>query len=68
MSRWNTIMRKSRTRADLEIGITAVRDVDATTLACIEGGRIKVPFPSSTQPIPIVNLSVWSSAWGSYVE
>jgi hypothetical protein len=68
MSRWYSIMRKSRTRSDLEIGIAAVRDVDAATLARIEGGRIKVPFPSSTRPIEIVNLAEWRSAWGSYVE
>jgi hypothetical protein len=68
MSRWYTIMRKSQTRKDLDAETAGVRDVDVSTLGCVEGGRIKVPFASSSQPMLILNVAVWRSAWGLFLE
>ena len=64
MSRSDTSMRKSKSEPALELGTSGVREVEAAELARIEGGRILVPFPSSTTQIEIVN---WNSTLAKFV-
>ena len=63
MSRSDTIMRESKTGTGLEFAAAGIRDVEAAELARIEGGRILVPFPSSTTRIEIVN---WNSTLAKF--